>query len=161
MQNISRIDLHSADLVVDACYQGGRSGNAGDDPLTELIGVSNQGGFRYLGTKQRPRLVALTTTLADPEWPDELDPETGIFTYFGDNKKPGRDLHDTPRFGNHLLKSMFEAVHTGKRSDVPVVLVFSNAGSWRDMIFRGIAVPGAVESSSLEDLVAAWKSAAG
>jgi hypothetical protein len=37
----------AADLLVDAVYQGGRNGNASDDPLPHLVGVSNQGGFRY------------------------------------------------------------------------------------------------------------------
>ena len=40
--------LSRADLVVDATYEGGRSGNAGDDPLPQLLRLSNQGGFRYL-----------------------------------------------------------------------------------------------------------------
>ena len=31
--------LKSADLVVDAVYRGGKSGNAGDDPLAQLLPV--------------------------------------------------------------------------------------------------------------------------
>ena len=150
-------ELGSADLHIDAKYKGGRKGNAGDDPLPCLLGVSNQGGFRYLGAKEKPRLIVLTTSLTDTEWPDELDPESGIFTYFGDNKKPGLSLHDTPRFGNFLLQNIFNAAHTGNRHAIPPVLVFSSAGTWRDMIFRGVAVPGAQAISNLEDLVAVWK----
>lgn len=161
MRVVNRESLGSADLHVDALYQGGRSGNAGDDPLPALLGVSNQGGFRYLGAKECPRLIVVTTTLSDPEWPDELDPETGVFTYFGDNKKPGRDLHDTPRFGNLLLRNLFDAAHTEQRALVPPVLVFSTASCWRDMVFRGLAVPGAPNLSQLEDLVAVWKLTAG
>ena len=161
MRMVSRDEVALADLHVDASYQGGRSGNAGDDPLPQLLGVSNQGGFRYLGTKENPRLVVLTTSLSDPEWPDELDPETGVFTYFGDNKKPGLELHDTPRFGNLLLRDVFNAAHTGKRGSVPPILVFSNAGAFRDKKFLGLAVPGAPSLSSLEDLVAVWKSTLG
>jgi hypothetical protein len=154
---VSRENLSVADLHVDAVYEGGRQGNSGDDPLHRLLGVSNQGGFRILGTKERPRLAVLTTSLSDPEWPDELDLETGVFTYFGDNKKPGRDLHDTPRYGNLLLRAMFDATHVGSRENIPVILVFSNAGHWRDVIFRGLAVPGAQGLSPLEDLVAVWR----
>lgn len=161
MHTFSREELSSADLHVDAAYQGGRSGNAGDCPLPHLLAVSNQGGFRYLGSKEKPRLVVLTTSLSDPEWPDELNAETGIFTYFGDNKKPGRDLHGTPRFGNLLLRDIFDATHTTQRDRVPPVLVFSSAGTWRDMVFRGLAVPGASGLSQLEDLVAVWKLTAG
>ena len=36
-------DLSSTDLYVDAVYEGGRRGNAGDDPLNALLNVSNQG----------------------------------------------------------------------------------------------------------------------
>jgi hypothetical protein len=161
MRTIPRDELATADLYVDATYQGDRSGNAGDDPLPDLLGVSNQGGFRYLGTKEQPRLVVLTTSFADPEWPDELDAETGVFTYFGDNKKPGHELHDTRRFGNLLLRDIFNAAHTANRDFVPPILVFSNAGIFRDKAFLGLAVPGAPALSQLEDLVAVWKNTAG
>jgi len=157
MRVFTREDLRTSDLYIDARYEGGRSGTFGDDPLPDLLGVNNQGGFRYLGGNEAPRLVVLTTNLSDPDWPDELDPETGIFTYYGDNKKPGRGLHETPRFGNSLLRDMFNATHTGNRAKVPVVLVFSNAGLWRDFVFRGLVVPGSPRLSSLEDLVAVWK----
>lgn len=161
MRTISHENLSLADLHVDAKYEGGRSGNAGDCPLTDLLGVSNQGGFRYLGSKEKPRLIVLTTSLSDPEWPDELDGETGIFTYFGDNKKPGRELHGTPRFGNLLLRDVFNSAHLAKRGQVPPIFVFSSAGTWRDMIFRGLAVPGSQDLSQLEDLVAVWKLSGG
>lgn len=72
--------LASTDLIVDAVYEGGRSGNAGDDPLTSLIGVSNMGGFRYLGTKESPYLIVLTSSFNDPDWPDDLNRETGLLT---------------------------------------------------------------------------------
>lgn len=80
MQRVSFQHLKKSDLIVDAVYEGGRSGNAGDDPLTRLIGVSNQGGFRYLGRKESPRLIVLTSTFDDPDWPDSLDRETGILS---------------------------------------------------------------------------------
>src|SRR5437016_1117952 len=99
MHRYTQAELPSADLTIDAVYEGGRSGNAGDDPLNPLIGVSNQGGFRYLGTRERPHLIVLTSSFDDPDWPDRVDRETGIAVYFGDNKSPGRALHDTPRNG--------------------------------------------------------------
>jgi len=46
--------LSSSDLHVDAVYQGGRKGNAGDDPLPTLMRVDSQGGFRYR-KRLRPR----------------------------------------------------------------------------------------------------------
>jgi len=156
-------DLRNADLIVDAIYEGGRKGNAGDDPLHPLLGVSNQGGFRIFGKKSEPRLIVLTTSLADPDWPDALDDETGRFTYYGDNKKPGADLHDTGRFGNHLLKLVFERAHSGLegRFSVPPLLIFASAGAYRDVRFIGYAVPGAEGLPQTEDLVAVWKSSRG
>lgn len=154
-------DLVNKNLLVDAVYRGGRSGNASDDPLPHLVGVSNQGGFRYIGTKGAPRLVVLTCTPDNVDWPDGLDKDTGLFTYFGDNRTPGRELHDTPRFGNRLLRDMFENAHgtRDQRRIVPPILVFTNSGpgNWRDSQFLGLAVPGAVNVDSNNDLVAVWK----
>ncbi|HVW86585.1 MAG TPA: restriction endonuclease [Bryobacteraceae bacterium] len=153
--------LREAELLVDKVFTGGRSGNASDDPLPHLIGVSNQGGFRYIVGKQKkdPWLVVLTSNLRNPDWPDNLDKETGVFTYFGDNKQPGHELHDTPRFGNLILRDMFERSHGGKESRllVPPVLVFANTGTWRDVEFLGLAVPGAANLTANDDLVAVWK----
>jgi hypothetical protein len=162
-QVVARDALSTADLCVDAVYQGGRAGNASDDPISPLLSVSNMGGFRYRGNLAALELVVLTTTLADPEWPDELDEETGVFTYFGDNKRPGRALHDTPRNGNELLKRLFEFAHGGKedRKKVPPIFVFSNTGEWRDVVFIGLAVPGTADLRPAEDLVAIWKSSRG
>ena len=94
-----------------------------------------------------------------PDWPDDLDRETGIFTYFGDNKKPGHELHDTPRYGNLLLKYMFERAHGSAedRLTVPPVLIFARGGTWRDAVFLGLAVPGASHLDANNDLVAVWK----
>jgi hypothetical protein len=108
-------------------------------------------------------MVALTTSLNDPEWPDAVDPDIGVLTYYGDNKKPGRALHDTPRHGNELLRRIFEASHGGAagRKEVPPIFVFANTGQGRDAVFLGLAVPGTSDSHSSEDLVAVWKSVSG
>lgn len=102
-------------------------------------------------------MIVMTTSMDDPEWPDHLDDQTGTFTYYGDNKKPGRELHDTPRYGNLLLRNMFDALHTGLRNVIPPVLVFANAGEYRDIVFKGLAVPGVAGLSPMDDLVAVWK----
>lgn len=163
MEALEETALRNADLMVDRVYTGGRRGNASDDSLPHLIGVSNQGGFRYIGSKDHPRLIVLTSTMSDPDWPDSLDREAGIFTYYGDNKKPGHELHDTPRFGNLLLRNMFHAAHGGaeERALVPPVLVFANTGTWRDVEFLGLFVPGAEQLDASHDLVAVWKEKAG
>lgn len=151
--------LPTADLHVDAVYRGRRSANAGDDPLHKLLGVSLMGGFRYLGNLDALKLVVLTTSLNDPDWPDVVDRETGTFTYFGDNKKPGRALHETPRFGNEILRRLFAMAQGGEeaRRKAPPVLVFASAGTYRDMVFVGLAVPGTSDLRASEDLVALWK----
>lgn len=151
--------LRDADLHVNAVYRGRRSANAGDDPLNRLLGVSLMGGFRYLGTLDALKLVVLTTSLNDPDWPDVVDRETGTFTYYGDNKKPGQELHDTPRFGNEILRRVFQMAHGGaaERRNMPPILIFASAGTYRDMIFVGLAVPGTTDLRAAEDLVAVWK----
>jgi hypothetical protein len=156
--------LSIADLQVDAIYQGGRKGNAGDDPLPKLMRVDSQGGFRYRGkVKVNLQMLVLTTSMNDPDWPDELDAETGIFTYFGDNKKPGRDLHDTGRDGNLILRTIFEDSRAGKegRQVVPPIFLFASVGVSRDVRFIGLAVPGASDLDASDELVAIWRSTKG
>ncbi|WP_028332410.1 restriction endonuclease [Bradyrhizobium sp. USDA 3256] len=164
MRTISVDELATSDLHVDAVYQGGRRGNMGDDPLPRLMRVDNLGGFRYRGkVAGRLHMLVLTSSMADADWPDSLDRETGVFTYYGDNKKPGRELHDTGRDGNLILQKMFEAARGGVegRRECPPTFIFANAGSWRDMIFLGLAVPGASDLDSSEELVAIWRTAGG
>jgi len=154
--------MSSDDIVVDEIYIGGRAGNASDDPLGKLVGVSNSGGFRYLGSLDDLRLVVLTTSLSDPNWPDEVDKENGAFTYYGDNKKPGRELHDTPRFGNEILRRLFENAASGSsRIRVPPVLAFANTGTFRDVTFLGLMVPGLTGHEATDDLAAIWRASDG
>jgi hypothetical protein len=89
MQVIPFNKLGEADLLIDATYEGRLNGNAGDDPLPALLGVSNQGGFRILGSREQPRLVVLTTSMDDPEWPDNLDHETGFSRITAITRNPG------------------------------------------------------------------------
>jgi hypothetical protein len=151
--------LADADLVVDAVYEGGTTKNVGSDPLARLLPVGNQGGFRFPASR---RLVVLFSSFADPDWPDSLTVETGQFIYYGDNKRPGHELHDTPRSGNALLRDVYAAVHsaTPNRAAVPPFLIFARAAGWA-VKFCGLAVPGAPSMSSTDDLVAVWKSSAG
>jgi len=52
-------EIDSADLIIDAIYEGGAKGHTGDDALYRVMpGVGNQGGFRAAGalherTRQR------------------------------------------------------------------------------------------------------------
>ncbi len=154
-------ELTEADLVVDAIYQGGNAGHSGDDPVGRLLPVGNQGGFRYSGSPSQARteLVVLYTSGADPDWPDALDRETGRFIYFGDNKTPGRELHDTRRRGNELLRQVFEWIHAvpPRRDLVPPFFMFVKTGAGRGVTFLGLAVPGARDATPRDDLTAVWK----
>ena len=152
--------LEDADLVVDEVYGGSRKGNASDDPLPSLIGVDNGAGFRHLG--QRPnvgtlRLISLKTSFSDVNWPDALDRERGLFTYYGDNRR-ARELHDTPRQGNLILRNLFDEAHNVQcSSHFPPIVLFGNTGTYRDVRFLGLAVPGAEGMGSDDDLVAVWR----
>lgn len=157
-------ELGSADLHVDATYRGRRSGNAGDDPLPNLLKVDSQGGFRRRGkVAGRLHLLVLMSSMNDPDWPDTLDPETGVFTYYGDNKKPGNALHETGRHGNFILQRIFTSARLGEtgRLDVPPIFLFASTGTWRDVRFLGLAVPGASDLDASEELVAIWRTADG
>ena len=158
-------DLADADLVLEAVYAGGTAGNTGDDPLARLLPVGNQGGFRYRGSPRKGsvQLAVLYTSGTDPDWPDVLDVHTGRFTYFGDNKKPGCQLHETQRGGNLLLSSVFEAAHAGaqQRAAIAPFLLFERAERGRDVRFRGLLAPGAEAVLPDEELVAVWRSTEG
>lgn len=150
-------------LVVDRIYAGSRNGNASDDPLPSLIGVSRGGGFRYIGKRtslETLNLIVLKTSFNDGDWPDHLDKETGYFTYFGDNKEAGRALHETPRGGNQILQDLFSARHDSEcKEHFPAILVFGSTGEYRDVRFLGLAVPGTPELGPSDDLVAIWRTA--
>jgi hypothetical protein len=160
-------DLPTADLVVDAIYEGGIAGNASSDPIAKLLpGAGNQGGFRAAGKSLKKRFVVLYSSGEEGDWPDRLDLNTGQFVYYGDNRTPGHDLHDTTRRGNLLLRAAFDNAHRDavKRAEVPPFLVFTKcptAKSSRSVQFKGLAVPGFPGLPMTEDLVAVWKTTAG
>lgn len=156
-------ELPTATLIVDAVYEGGPFGDVRDDPLAPLLGGGNQGGFRYLGSADpfAVRQLVLYTDMADPDWPDRLDLETGRLTYYGDNKTPGRGLHDTQRRGNQILCEIFSRSHALQRASVPPAFVFTKGERGRDVVFRGLAVPGAEGIAPSEDLVAIWRTVNG
>ena len=155
--------LSTSDLVIDAVYEGGRQGNAADDPISKILeGVGNQGGFRAAGRGPDKKYVVLYTSGEDKDWPDTLDLSTGQFIYFGDNKTPGHKLHETTRGGNEILRRAFEFLHASPpmRSMVPPFFIFKRyptPASSRSVQFKGLAVPGFPGLPSTADLVAVWK----
>lgn len=163
MEPVPFDQLADADLEVDRVYQGGTAKNIGSDPVAKLLKVGNQGGFRYYGSPVigKCRVVVLYSSGSDTDWPDVLDPFTGRFLYYGDNKSPG-PLHRTKRRGNELLRQTFEATHASipERASVPPYFVFFRGAGW-DVVFRGLAAPGAPETSENDDLVAVWRTSGG
>jgi hypothetical protein len=153
-------ELKDSPLGVDTTYQGGLKGHAGDEPISKLLNVGNSGGFRISGTSDLPRFIVLYTSLEHRDWPDYLDLATGTLTYYGDNRTPGRQLHDTPRKGNVILRNLFANAEAGRagRSKVVPIFLFSKTGNGRDVKFRGLAVPGSTAAALGEDLVAVWRS---
>ncbi len=152
-------ELGKVDLIIDALYLSGNKGNVNDDPVNKIMGCGNQGGFRFLGNSARLKykLAILYSSLDDPDWPDSLDSETGIFTYFGDNKTPGHELHS--KKGNKLLSFVYSTIHKFEvdRTVVPPFFVFTKGIRNRDVIFRGLAAPGATGVPATDDLLAIWK----
>lgn len=166
MNKISFEDLEGADLIVDCIYEGGNPNNWSGEPLRKLLpkGATGGtgGGFRRVNRKDgtgKPAYIVLYTDMSQLEWPDYLDYQTGIFRYYGDNKKPGRELTDTHFGGNKLLEEVFDTLNTGESlGDIPPFFVFKKAGTGRDKQFLGLAAPGNPEIDSDEDLVAFWRS---
>lgn len=119
-------ELGSCDLIVDAIYEGGNNGNVGDDPIHKIMPVGNMGGFRYAGRINSIKYVVLYTSGHNIDWPDTIDSETGIFKYHGDNRTPGKDLHDTKKQGNIILKNIFDSLHSknNTRQNVPPIFIF-------------------------------------
>lgn len=159
-------DLGDADLVVDAIYEGGTANGMAADPIHKLLPVGNQGGFRFVGPTDCPKILVLFTTGYHPDWPDFLDVESGVFTYYGDQRKPGKRLLDTGRHGNLILEGLFGRAQSGKdgRKSIPLILHFEKKPtkkSSRSVQFKGMMVPGTVDGNYHEDLVAIWSTTEG
>ena len=155
-------DLFHADLHVDRVYRGGLQGNLGDDPIARLLPVGNQGGFRPAKLKGYPTLLVLYSSRVEPDWPDHLDPTTGDYTYYGDNRRPGAALLETPRGGNRLLDQMFTWSRSPEdRAKVPPTFLFTRDVRGRDVMFRGLLAPGSPALTAEEELVAIWRTTEG
>ena len=160
-------ELPSADLIVDAVYEGERGHGISGEAISTLIScVGNLGGFRASGHGQDKNFVVLCTSGEDKDWPDRLDLNTGKFFYYGDNKKPGYDLHETHFGGNRILRHVFDLLHAepAQRERIFPFFVFQKYPtpiSSRSFQFKGLAVPGYMDLPHVADLVAVWKSTSG
>lgn len=154
--------LSEADLIVDCLYRGGSAPNLSASPFTKLLPKCPiNGGIRAVNRSDGsglPAYVVLYTSMAELEWPDFLDVETGILRYYGDNRTAGSALMS--KRGNRLLSLLFEKLNSSRpedRRDIPPVLVFSKGESGRDVVFRGLAAPGSPRIPPDRDLIAFWR----
>ena len=167
VRTVPYAELPDADLIVDAVYEGDQGSLLSGEALSHLLpGVGNLGGFRACGKGEDKRFVVLFTTGEDKDWPDHLDNNTGRFLYYGDNKKPGNELHVTKLKGNMMLRRAFDLLHENPphRGRIPPFLVFEKYRtriSARSFQFKGLAVPGYPGLPATEDLIAIWKTSSG
>ena len=146
-------------MYVDAIYEANPLKNdLSAEVLSKLLGVKNQGGFRYLGPTESPKMVVLFTSGEDIYWRDEIDNSLGVFLYYGDNKTPGNDLHKTKLHGNEILRHVFNLASSNDfdlRKKIPPIFVFKKS-SGRNVKFLGLAVPGIKGKPNKEWLTAVW-----
>lgn len=149
-------------LVIDRIYEANPDiKNIGSEVLSKMFNVGNSGGFRIVGPQENPLLIVLYTTGENIYWKDELDRQLGLFTYYGDNQKPGSELHETKLGGNKALREIFGFASSGDfdvRVKIPPIFVFEKAysKSFRDVRFLGLAVPGYRSKKDSEWLTAVW-----
>jgi len=159
-------DIENTNLIVDAVYEGKGSSLAYEPIKTIIPGLQNLGGFRYSGKGYPKKVVVLYSTREEKDWPDFLDPILGEYSYYGDNRKPGFELHETRPGGNKILRQSFEDIHTvpNLRNRVSPFFIFwkhPTRASNRSVQFKGLAVPGLFSRAGKEDLVAVWKNQSG
>jgi hypothetical protein len=157
-------ELGTCDLFVDYIYEGGKQKNAGDDPISKLLNVGVSGGFRISGKKPNYKLVVLYTSGEEVDWPDKLDPETGQFIYYGDNRISNSDVPYYKKKGNQFLEYIFEQINVpNNRVNVPPIFVFQKSpteNSSRAVKFLGLAIPGSTNDMG-EQLAAIWRTQEG
>jgi len=152
--------LTKAPLEIDALYIGGQSKNKSSEVLSKLLPLTcNSGGFRKTKIKNTDLFayVVIYTTMGEAEWPDFFDVENGIFRYYGDNRRPGHELHDTPQHGNLILRDVFQWLNSQTDlKKIPPFLIFKKEKGY-NVRFLGLAVPGNSNLHQNQELVSFWR----
>lgn len=160
-------DLGKSNLIQGAIYEGGSNKNPiQDDPLSKIFiiegcqkGIGNQGGFRKTSKEKACKkvngtiaFVVMVDSGKQAEWPNKMDEEAGIFTYYGDNRTAGNDIFKTKNLGNKFLYEIFSKSYAGsdERATIPPIFIFKATGNGCDKRFIGLAVPG-VRGKSMEE----------
>ncbi len=159
------------ELRVDASYRNTNDWKDPEDIFNRFFrfadgkGINNTSGFRpksRAGGKTNIEecvFCILVTTWGETEWPDAVDREYGLFTYYGDNRTAGKSLHDTTVGGNRLLERVYSLLHTGQRNFIPPFVAFEKYkdDEGTQMRFLGLVCPVGQGISALDDLVAVWR----
>lgn len=160
-------ELGKSNLIQGAVYESGRNKNPmKDDPLSKIFkiegcqkGIGNQGGFRKTSKEKDGKkvngtiaFVVMVDSGKQAEWPNKMDEEAGIFTYYGDNRTAGNDIFKTKNLGNKFLYEIFSKSYAGpdERATIPPIFIFKATGNGCDKKFIGLAVPG-VRGKSMEE----------
>lgn len=152
-------NLGQSDLSVDAICEGGQQKNIGADPISKILPVGNSGGFRPVKinvNNKLPNQIVLYSEGYHPDWPDFFDKTTGVYKYYGDNRKPGPI---NGKSGNRLLEKIFDLLAQNRRSEIPPFFLFQKnpLNTERDVRFLGIAVPGGVNINPTKYLLSVWR----
>ncbi|ACD23559.1 DUF3883 domain-containing protein [Clostridium botulinum] len=144
-------DLQDANLIVNGIYKSGNKGNYSDEALSKLMRCENSCGFRKKGSLKNPNLqyVVLYSTGKQKDWKNILNVDTSEFIYYGDQNKVNKEIHDTPKKGNEVLRRTFEDLKKRNRSNIAPFFVFIKQEK-RDVKFIGLAVPGS-KNRSIEE----------
>ena len=156
-------DFSSVDLVIDEEYLSNGAKDSSGDVLSKLMNVGTLGGFRVRRQKDKQHYayIVLESTGNSIDWIDIVDRENGTVIYYGDNGKPGKQIHETKNKGNVILRDVFAAIFTNNRAEIPPFFYFESSGG-RNRRFVGLLVPGDGKNTSLENqLVAIWRTQAG
>ena len=140
------------DLVTGKLYPWTPSGYAGE-PITRLLPVSNTRGIRVATRSDGSiALVVLYDTAEQSEWPNSFDENTGIMTYYGDNRDLDKPFDSKP--GNVRLQEAFGILHDGllNRVWIPLFLVFQKSTVQSGVIFAGKFIPGGPNIQPGKDL---------
>lgn len=166
------LNIENLILRIDKRYKNTNNWKNPSDEFNKFFrfddnkGITNVPGFRPKSRSDindtditKCAFCILVTTFSEHDWPDELNPQTGIFTYYGDNKEPGASLENTPVKGNKFLAHIYNQLHINLREDIQPILCFQTLkiDGKSYMRFLGLAAPGARGLSATEDLVAIWK----
>jgi len=153
-------ELQSADLIIDAIYEGGNKGNISDDAIGKLMYTGNSGGFRVKNNiEKNPAYLVLYTSGEDINWPDEINKEKGIVTYFGDNRKAGNKIDKTKKNGNKYLERIWGVSNDGSKLDIPIFMFKKNPtfNSNRSVQFIGLLVPQVIGERNEALLNGIWR----